>query len=66
MAQTEQNDAWAVKRARCMSLETIAPLGDTTMTLTPPNACTRTPFTQVAPGLGARAVQARIVSIHSA
>ena len=25
----EQNDEWAVQRARCMSLETIAPIGDT-------------------------------------
>lgn len=24
----EQNDEWAVQRARCMTLETIAPLSD--------------------------------------
>ena len=24
----EQNDEWAVQRARCMTLETIAPMGE--------------------------------------
>jgi transposase-like protein len=31
----EQNDEWAVQRARYMTLETIAPLGDTSSTMLP-------------------------------
>jgi hypothetical protein len=31
----EQNDEWAVQRARYMSLETIAPLGDTPIVALP-------------------------------
>ena len=34
----EQNDEWAVQRARYMSLETIAPLGDTAAVSLPPLA----------------------------
>jgi putative transposase len=31
----ERNDEWAVQRARCMMLETIAQLGDDTLVLLP-------------------------------
>jgi len=34
----EQNDEWAVQRARCMTLETIAPLGDDQTISLPPLA----------------------------
>jgi len=34
----EQNDEWAVQRARCMSLETIAPLSDAAAVSLPPPA----------------------------
>jgi hypothetical protein len=34
----EQNDEWAVQRARYMTLETIAPLGDDLSVSLPPMA----------------------------
>ena len=34
----EQNDEWAVQRARYMTLETIAPLGDNPLVSLPPLA----------------------------
>jgi transposase-like protein len=34
----EQNDEWAVQRARYMTLETIAPLSDDPITMLPPAA----------------------------